>query len=71
MKGMKRDRDAISDLQREEQELFEKAESMADYKWMYYHMFRATERAIRMLQRVQEECEDYFLDVLPDEDLGL
>ena len=62
------DRTQISDLQREEEELMEKAESMEDYKWMYYHLFRATERAIRMLQRAQQACEDYFLDALPEEE---
>lgn len=62
------DKRKISELLREEEESFEKAERMEDYKWMYYHMFRVTERVIRTLQRAQEECEEYFINFLPEKD---
>jgi len=34
---------------------------MVDYKELYLNMVRASERAIRELIRVQQECEELYL----------
>lgn len=34
---------------------------MADYKEMYYTLFRATEKAIRILEDAQLECEELYI----------
>ena len=34
---------------------------MSDYKEMYLKMARATEKAIRILIEVQQECEEMYL----------
>ena len=34
---------------------------MVDYKELYLHMVRASERAIRELIRAQQECEERYL----------
>jgi len=34
---------------------------MADYKEMYLKMMRATETAIRVLVKAQQECEELYL----------
>ena len=40
---------------------------MADYRAMYLHMMRATERAIRILIAAQQDCEEMYLwDGEPD-----
>lgn len=35
---------------------------MADYKEMYYTLFKATEKAINELIEAQKKCEDMFID---------
>ena len=35
---------------------------MADYKEMYYTLFRATEKAINELIEAQRKCEDMFME---------
>lgn len=34
---------------------------MADYKEMYLHLMRDTEKAIRLLIEAQQECEEMYL----------
>lgn len=34
---------------------------MTDYRDMYFRMFKATEEAIRLLVKVQQECEELYL----------
>ena len=34
---------------------------MADYKEMYKRMFQETTRAIRILEAVQQECEELYI----------
>jgi len=34
---------------------------MPDYKEMYFHLFRATERAINLLIQAQQDCEEMYL----------
>lgn len=36
---------------------------MPDYKEMYFKLFRATEKAIDLLIRVQRECEEMYISV--------
>ena len=33
---------------------------MADYKTMYYKLFRATDKAIELLISAQRECEELY-----------
>ena len=35
---------------------------MPDYKEMYLTLFRATEKAINMLIKAQQECEDRYME---------
>ena len=35
---------------------------MPDYREMYLHMMRETEKAIRILIEAQQECERQYLD---------
>lgn len=34
---------------------------MNDYQEMYLHMFRAVEKAVRLLQQAQTECEALYI----------
>ena len=34
---------------------------MPDYKEMYFHMVRETEKAIRILIKAQRDCEEMYL----------
>ena len=34
---------------------------MADYKEMYLHLMRDTEKAIRLLIQAQQDCEEMYL----------
>lgn len=34
---------------------------MNDYQEMYLHMFRAVEKAVRLLQQAQAECEALYI----------
>lgn len=34
---------------------------MADYKEMYLHLMRETERAIQILIKAQQDCEEMYL----------
>lgn len=34
---------------------------MADYKEMYFHMFREVEKAVRILQQAQLDCEEMYI----------
>lgn len=34
---------------------------MNDYQEMYLHMFRAAEKAVRLLQQAQAECEALYI----------
>lgn len=34
---------------------------MADYKEMYVHLMRETERAIQILIKAQQDCEEMYL----------
>ena len=34
---------------------------MADYKEMYLHLFREVEKAIRILQQAQLDCEEIYI----------
>lgn len=36
---------------------------MEEYREIYYHLANATERAIRLLIKAQQECEELFLSV--------
>jgi len=35
---------------------------MADYKAMYKHLFQQTERAVRMIQQAQLDCEEIYIN---------
>lgn len=35
---------------------------MADFEKMYYELFRATERAINILTKAQNKCEDMYIN---------
>lgn len=35
---------------------------MADYKAMYRHLFQQTERAVRIIQQAQLECEEIYIN---------
>ena len=35
------------------------------YKELYLHLFRETEKAIRILQKAQADCEELFLQQEP------
>lgn len=35
---------------------------MADYKAMYKHLFQQTERAVRILQQAQLDCEEIYIN---------
>ena len=35
---------------------------MADYKAMYVHLFQETTKAIEMLQKAQQQCEEMYLN---------
>ncbi len=35
---------------------------MADYKDMYFKLFRATEEAINILIKAQKECEELYIE---------
>ncbi len=37
-----------------------------DYKEMYFKMMRASEEAINVLIRAQQECEELYLDGIGD-----
>ena len=39
-----------------------------DYKELYYKLFRATEDAIQLLIRAQEECEELYLAAEEEEE---
>lgn len=34
---------------------------MADYKKLYFKMFRASEQAINLLLTAQQECEEHYI----------
>lgn len=34
---------------------------MADYKKMYFHLFREVEKAVRILQQAQLDCEEIYI----------
>lgn len=34
---------------------------MADYKKMYIHLFQQVERAVRILQQAQLDCEEIYI----------
>ncbi len=34
---------------------------MADYKEMYFHLFREVEKAVRILQKAQLDCEEIYI----------
>lgn len=38
---------------------------MADYKEMYLHLFREVEKAVRILQQAQLDCEEMYISA-PD-----
>lgn len=42
---------------------------MTDYKAMYTHLFQQTERAIRILQQAQLDCEELYINA-PESQLG-
>lgn len=44
--------------------------NMPDYKEMYLHLFRETERAIHLLIEAQRRCEEMFLNA-PEPDVKL
>lgn len=35
---------------------------MVDYKAMYIHLFQQVERAVRILQQAQLDCEDMYIN---------
>lgn len=35
---------------------------MADYKSMYKHLFQQTERAVRIIQQAQLDCEEIYIN---------
>ena len=35
---------------------------MANYKAMYVHLFQETTKAIELLKKVQQECEEMYLN---------
>ena len=35
---------------------------MTDYKKMYLHLFRETEKAVRILQQAQLDCEEIYIN---------
>ena len=37
-------------------------ENQADYREMYLHLMRETEKAIRILTEAQRRCEELYLD---------
>lgn len=43
---------------------------MPDYREMYLELFRATERAIRILVETQQKCEDLYI-ASPEPELTL
>lgn len=43
---------------------------MADYAEMYYHMAREVEKAVRILQKAQLDCEDILINS-PEPELTL
>lgn len=40
---------------------------MPDYKEMYFHLFRATEKAINILIQAQQSCEEIYMDATETE----
>ena len=43
---------------------------MPDYKEMYLKMVRASEQAIRILVKAQQECEELYISA-PEQDLRI
>ena len=43
-------------------------DSKVDYKEMYLKMVRATEKAIDILIRAQQECEEMYIEQAEDEE---
>lgn len=43
-----------------------KGERMIDYKELYLKMFRATEKAMRILAAAQRECEELYCKEQPE-----
>ena len=43
-------------------------DSKVDYKEMYLKMVRATEKAMDILIRAQQECEEMYIDQAEDEE---
>ena len=35
---------------------------MPDYREMYLHLMRETEKALRIIEAAQQKCEDIFVD---------
>ena len=45
-----------------------KGEIMTDYKEMYFKLLNATEDAMRILIKAQQECEELYLSSEDEED---
>lgn len=43
---------------------------MADYKKMYVHLFQEVEKAVRILQQAQLDCEEIYINT-PEPKLSL
>lgn len=43
---------------------------MSDYKEMYLHMARETEKAVRLLVEAQRQCEELYINA-PEADITL
>ena len=41
---------------------------MPDYKELYLHLLRETEKAVRILTAAQQTCEELYLQLSPDEE---
>lgn len=39
---------------------------MSDYKEMYLHLARETEKAVRILIKAQQECEEMYISALEE-----
>ena len=44
---------------------------MVDYKEMYLHLARETEKAVRILVKAQQECEEMYISAPEEDDVAL
>lgn len=37
-------------------------ETMVDYKKMYFHLFNETQKAIEIMQKAHQDCEEMYIN---------